>query len=105
MSQAASNQETVTGTGWCLYMLECNGGRIYTGITNNMQSRYAAHASGKGARFTRAFPPVRILKVFACADRSAASKAEYAAKRMTAAQKRELSNGGALNKLAALIAA
>ena len=75
---------------WSLYMLECAGGRIYTGITNDVAGRYAAHVSGKGAKFTRAFRPIRLLKVIPHPDRSAASKAEHAVKQLTATQKRAM---------------
>ncbi|WP_425522297.1 GIY-YIG nuclease family protein [Xanthomonas citri] len=42
---------------WWLYLLECKGGVFYAGITNDIARRYRAHASGNGARFTRARPP------------------------------------------------
>ncbi len=61
---------------WVLYLLECKNGAFYAGITNNLEQRYAAHASGKGARYTRANPPVKILASKPYADRSAASVAE-----------------------------
>ena len=38
---------------WCLYLLECKGGSYYAGITNDLDKRYAAHVSSRGARFTR----------------------------------------------------
>ena len=75
-------------TKWWLYLLECEGGSIYTGITTDVAARYAKHLGGKGAKYTRAYPPLRILKTVQCDDHSAALKAEYATKRMTAAQKR-----------------
>nr|WP_277990251.1 GIY-YIG nuclease family protein [Pandoraea sp. LA3] len=74
-------------------MLECAGGRIYTGITVDVEARYAAHVAGKGARFTRAYPPSRILLSLSFADRSAASRAEYRIKQLTASQKRGLIAG------------
>jgi putative endonuclease len=78
---------------WFLYLLECAGGRIYTGITVDVEARYAAHVAGKGARFTRAYPPSRILLSLSFADRAAASRAEYRVKRLTAGQKRKLVAG------------
>ncbi|WP_150722739.1 GIY-YIG nuclease family protein [Pandoraea capi] len=78
---------------WFLYLLECAGGRIYTGITVDVEARYAAHVAGKGARFTRAYPPSRILLSLSFADRSAASRAEYRIKQLTASQKRGLIAG------------
>ncbi len=73
---------------WHLYLLACRGGNTYTGITNDVLRRYAAHQAGKGARYTRANPPAAILGVQPFADRSSASRAEYQLKRKTPAQKR-----------------
>ena len=65
---------------WTLYLLECRSGALYTGITNNLEARYQAHLSGKGAKYTRANPPVAILATAEFPDRSSASKAEWAIK-------------------------
>ncbi|HEY4370993.1 MAG TPA: GIY-YIG nuclease family protein [Burkholderiales bacterium] len=73
---------------WFLYLLECRDGSLYTGITVDVEARYAAHASGRGARYTRAHPPARIVLVLPYPDRSTASKAEYALKQLSAPQKR-----------------
>ncbi len=78
----------VAGRPWFLYLIECADGSIYTGITTDVAARYAAHAEGKGARYTRAHPPARLLGWEAHPDRSTASKAEYRIKRLTAAAKR-----------------
>ncbi len=75
---------------WYLYLLECADGSIYTGITVDVQARYAAHATGRGARYTRSHPPARVLASIEYPDRASASKAEYAMKQLTAAQKRAL---------------
>ena len=74
---------------WYLYLLECADGSIYTGITINVKARYAAHAAGRGARYTRSHPPARLLASIEYPDRSSASKAEYAMKQLTAVEKRE----------------
>ncbi len=75
---------------WYLYLLECADGSIYTGITVDVEARYAAHATGRGARYTRSHPPARLLASIEYPDRASASKAEYAMKQLTAAQKRAL---------------
>ena len=75
---------------WFLYLIECADGSIYTGIARDVAARYAAHASGKGARYTRSHPPVRLLASQAFPDRSSALKAEYRVKQLTAAEKRAL---------------
>ena len=72
---------------WVLYLLECSGERLYAGITNDLAARFAAHCAGKGARFTRAFPPVRIVAASRLASRSLALKAEYALKQRPRAGK------------------
>ena len=75
---------------WFVYLIECRDGSIYTGIAIDVEARYAAQKSGKGARYTRSHPPRRLLAAIEYADRSAASKAEYQIKRLTSLEKREL---------------
>lgn len=90
---------------WFVYLIECTDGSIYTGIAVDAEARYAAHASGKGARYTRSHPPARLLAAVACADRSSASKAEYQIKRLSPGEKREFARrhgpvGGAVSESA-----
>lgn len=75
---------------WYVYLIECRDGSIYTGIAIDVAARYAAHAAGKGARYTRSRPPLRLLAVFATADRSSALREELRIKRLSATQKRAL---------------
>ncbi|ABS63808.1 Excinuclease ABC C subunit domain protein [Parvibaculum lavamentivorans DS-1] len=75
---------------WYVYILECTGGRLYTGITVDVPMRYKAHASGKGAKFTRSYRPERLVFQQAFVDRAAAAKAEYAIKQLSPAAKRIL---------------
>lgn len=72
---------------WFLYLLECRNGAYYAGITNDLESRFAVHLSGKGARYTRANPPVRILASKGYPDRSSASSAEAQLKKRKREQK------------------
>ena len=75
---------------WFLYLIECQDGSVYTGITVDVAKRYAAHETGKGAKYMRSHPPKQLLKVFEYPNRSEASKAEYAVKQLTAIEKRSL---------------
>ncbi|MGJ8619992.1 MAG: GIY-YIG nuclease family protein [Methylophilaceae bacterium] len=75
---------------WFLYLIECQDGSIYTGITVDVAKRYRAHEIGKGAKYMRAHPPKRLLKVIAFANRSEASKAEHAMKKLSAVEKRAI---------------
>lgn len=77
----ASTQAPTAPRPWVLYLLGCAGDRLYAGITNDLAARYKAHRAGRGARFTRAFPPVRIVAAVVLPSRSAALKAEHALKR------------------------
>lgn len=72
---------------WFLYLLECSGGSYYAGITTDVQARFQAHATGKGARYTRAHPPLRVLGFREYADRAAASRAEWQLKRQPRGRK------------------
>jgi len=77
---------------WFLYLLECNNGAYYAGITNDVDARFATHISGKGARYTRANPPVKILATKSYADRSAASVAEAQLKSLPRSKKLQYFN-------------
>ena len=43
------------------YILECADGTLYCGWTNNLEKRLEAHNSGKGAKYTSARLPVRLV--------------------------------------------
>jgi putative endonuclease len=79
---AAAGAET-----WWLYVLECQGGVLYTGIAKDVETRFEAHLKGAGAIYTRLNPPVRILGKAALATRGEALRAEFALKKMNRAQK------------------
>ena len=75
---------------WYVYLIECRDGSLYTGIAVDVALRYAKHVAGKGARYTRSHPPLRLLGQCAYPGRSEASRAEYLIKQLSAAQKRQL---------------
>ena len=89
----ASSSLTYT---WCLYLLECTGGSYYAGITNDLQARFSTHQQGKGARYTRAFPPLSILASKPYPDRASASVAEAQLKRLPKSKKLAFFAGDAL---------
>ena len=73
---------------WFLYLIECADGALYTGIALDPAARYVQHCTGKGAKYTRANPPVRLIGSIAYPDRSSATRAEMAFKKLKAAEKR-----------------
>ena len=76
--------------GWWVYILRCGDDTLYTGITDDVERRTAAHNSGKGAKYTRGRGPVEVVYREACADRSAALRREAAIKKLPRAKKLEL---------------
>ena len=47
-----------------IYVLECEGGDIYVGKTDNGERRLRQHISGKGAKWTQKHKPERILNYY-----------------------------------------
>ena len=76
-----------------VYMLRCAGNRIYTGYAVDVQARFEQHKSGKGAKFTRAFPPECVLKTFELATREDALRLEARIKKLERPQKEQLVAG------------
>ncbi|WEV44355.1 GIY-YIG nuclease family protein [Lactobacillus sp. ESL0684] len=59
------------------YVLLCHDGSFYGGFTDNLQKRLNAHNAGKGAKYTRARRPVKMIYHEKFADKSLALKREY----------------------------
>ncbi|MCX7098627.1 MAG: GIY-YIG nuclease family protein [Methylococcales bacterium] len=81
---------TKTTSAWFVYLLECLNGKIYTGITPDVEARFNKHLAGKGAKFTKMNPPTRLLASICCDNRSEASKLEYHVKQLSPDNKRAL---------------
>lgn len=76
---------------WHVYMVECADGTLYSGITTDLERRISEHNdSDKGAKYTRAKRPVRLVYSEQCLDRSTASKREYELKQLSREEKKEL---------------
>ena len=83
ISSAASSPASC----WVLYLLECENGTYYAGITTDLERRFAEHVFGIGARYTRANPPKRVVAVMTFPDRASASRAEAALKKLPRLEK------------------
>lgn len=79
-------------TNWYIYLLTCNDGTIYTGISNDVSKRIEKHNSGKGAKYTKTRLPVSLLKFFTVASKSEALKIEYKIKKLSRQDKIALSD-------------
>lgn len=76
----------------CVYMLLCSDGTLYTGWTDNLKKRIAAHNSGHGAKYTSGRRPVELYYCESCENRSEALRREYQLKKLPRAEKLKLKN-------------
>ena len=75
---------------WYLYVLRCGDGTLYTGITTDVQARFAQHRAGKGAKYTRGRGPLEVVYTEECDDHSAALKRELAVKALSREEKEKM---------------
>lgn len=75
---------------WFVYMLRCGDGTLYTGATDDVPRRLAAHRAGKGAKYTRGRGPLELVYQEQVPDKSAALKREYQIKRLAKQEKEGL---------------
>jgi len=81
---------------WYLYLLECQNGRLYCGITTDLASRFDKHQRGKGGMFTRLNAPRRMVAATVFESRAEASKAEYRMKQLSVVEKLRVAAGWAV---------
>ena len=75
---------------WYLYILRCKDSTLYTGITTDVEKRFEAHQSGKGAKYTRGRGPLELVYRETCGTHSDALKRECAVKALSRLQKQDL---------------
>lgn len=75
---------------WFIYVLKCSDGSLYTGSTNDINARFAKHSAGKGAKYTRARRPLKLLYSRRFNTKSEALKAEYRMKQLSRSEKLSL---------------
>ena len=65
------------------YMLRCQDGSLYTGITTDLNRRFREHSCGSavGAKYTKSHAPITIEAAWSSKDRSLASSLEYQIKK------------------------
>ena len=78
---------------WYVYLLRCGDGTLYTGSTDDVEKRLAAHRAGKGAKYTRGRGPLELAYFEQLPDKSAALRREYEIKQMTRQEKLRLCQG------------
>ena len=72
---------------WTVYILKCVDETLYTGVTNDMDKRLAAHESGKGAKYTKGRGPFTLIYTESFAAKGDALRREIQIKSYSRAQK------------------
>lgn len=72
---------------YSVYILQCEDGSLYTGITTDVERRFKEHTSGVGGHYTRAKKVQKIVYTEQHPDRSSASKREAEIKRFDRTKK------------------
>lgn len=80
-----------------VYILKCGDGSLYTGWTNDIEKRFAAHCAGKGAKYTRGRGPLTLVHLEIFNDRTEAQRREVSIKKLTRAAKLILISDGSSN--------
>ncbi len=76
---------------YSVYIVECSDKTLYTGITVDIERRISEHnSSQRGAKYTRARRPVKLVYAKKFRDKSAALKEEDRIKKLSRNDKLEL---------------
>ena len=67
---------------WIVYILLCSDKSLYTGATNDVGKRLAAHSQGSASRYTRSRLPVKLLAASAKMSKSEALRLEMKIKKL-----------------------
>ncbi len=78
---------------WHLYLIRCNDGSLYTGITTDLQRRLTDHQNSRGARRLRGRGPLELVFSQQVGDRSLAQQLEWQIKRWSKTEKERLVRG------------
>lgn len=89
MPPCASRPAVAEAERWFVYVLRCRGDRLYCGVTKDVEARFAEHRSGKGAKFTRAFPPEAVIAAIEVVGKPEALRQERAFKALARYRKLE----------------
>ena len=76
-----------------VYILLCCDNTLYTGWTNDLESRLSTHNAGNGAKYTKMRLPVKMVYCETCNTKSDAMKREYEIKKLSRKKKLALIEG------------
>ena len=72
---------------WYMYVVQCSDKTLYCGITTSLSRRVDEHNTCRGAKYVMPRRPVKLVANWEYPNRSTASKAEYAFKKLKRAKK------------------
>ncbi|PIU42414.1 MAG: hypothetical protein COS99_00355 [Candidatus Omnitrophica bacterium CG07_land_8_20_14_0_80_42_15] len=75
---------------WTLYILQCKGGSLYTGITKDLEKRLKKHDQGSACRYTSPRRPVKLVYKKLFKDESSARRREIEIKQLPRTDKLKL---------------
>ena len=80
---------------WTVYIVRCDDGSLYTGITTDLDRRFEEHRKGgRGARYFAGRAPVAVVYTEGGHSRGSASRREAAIKKLTREEKLRLVRDG-----------
>lgn len=71
-------------------MLRCQDDSLYTGVTIDPWARFNAHARGKGAKYTKSHPPMRLVFMEPHENKGLALSREARIKQLSRAKKMQI---------------
>jgi putative endonuclease len=78
---------------WYVYIIEASDASLYTGISTDVERRFAEHCGGvKAAKYFRGRKPRKVVYTECHPDRSCALRREAEIKKLTRDMKLELIN-------------
>jgi putative endonuclease len=95
MEVRESENPAPAAAAWSLYILRCNDGSFYTGVTTDIDRRFRKHQDGRASRYTRTRRPVALIYQERCGSRSQALSRECAVKALGRKGKEKLVAGPA----------
>jgi len=75
---------------WHVYILKCEDGSFYAGITNDLEKRFERHRLSRGGQYTAAHQPEKILYAEEFEDRVSAYAREQQIKKWSRSKKMAL---------------
>ena len=75
---------------WCLYIVRCRNGTLYTGIATDVDRRFAEHQANKGSKYLRGRGPLKLVFKKQIGKKELALKIERLVKKLPKLKKERL---------------